>query len=234
MKLTARGGTDAAGVVLFCPASMPADADAQIEDDPAPLIDQLQREGKLVWFPCDSDGGYRLSVYIDEAIPADLGRYAKEERALPVLTIVGDAYFGGIEYVFAADDGRVQRYPHMCTTVAIPAGDYSGSVYSVDTPENVRDAWLLGRAGVRRLRVHRLHNVVAALAVFGVATTAVSVCFLPWAFWCGFLAISVTLAALAFVLLRSDAVKAVAAADRDFEEAFPDYVVHLRSTGHAG
>ena len=63
MKLTASGGTDAANIVLFWPDNLPDDADATLKGDPVDLVDQLQKDGKLVWFPCLSDGGYTVATW---------------------------------------------------------------------------------------------------------------------------------------------------------------------------
>lgn len=100
MKITASGGTDVAGIVLFWPDNLPAVADFALRDNPVALIETLQEQGKLIRFPCDGDGGYTLAVFVREDIPDELRSCCEDEVQIPVLTVRGVGYFGGMEYMF--------------------------------------------------------------------------------------------------------------------------------------
>jgi hypothetical protein len=62
MHLTLAGGTDAAGMELFDPAALGDDFDSQMKGDPADLMEQLAREGRLYWINTHADGGFSLGV----------------------------------------------------------------------------------------------------------------------------------------------------------------------------
>ena len=56
MKITARGGTDAASIGLFWPENLPDGADAVLWSNHLALVEELRDQGKLLSFPCDADG----------------------------------------------------------------------------------------------------------------------------------------------------------------------------------
>src|SRR5438067_4253166 len=127
MKLTARGGTDGAHMVLFWPATLPAGTDDALEDDPVALVERLKADGKLIRFPCDSDGQYTVAVFVRTPVPSDLLAVCKEPEHYLRLEVKGDGYFGGLEYLFQEDRSLLDRFPHMAEPIRIPDGTYTAT-----------------------------------------------------------------------------------------------------------
>src|SRR5207237_9307150 len=97
MKLTASGGTDGTTMLLSWPDNLPDDGDRLLRDDPIDLLEKLDAEGKLIYFPCAGDGHYRLSVYVGEEVPGELAAMCREHKRFARLVAAGEGYFGGGE-----------------------------------------------------------------------------------------------------------------------------------------
>jgi hypothetical protein len=227
MKLTATGGTDGANIVLYWPDQLPDDADARLEHDPVALIEQLEKDGKLVTFPCEGDGHYTVAVFVHEDPPPDLLKYCREHKTHPSISARGDGYFGGTEYVCKRDCAFREKYPHMSTKIAIPDGTYAATVYEVDAPEELESQWLLDHAGPAAVRISNAVGVIA-LAI-GLCTLAAlaGLAFMSWTVWLWIVGIDTALVATAWALARTADYRAVAAARIEFERAYPAYVLRL-------
>lgn len=227
MKITASGGTDGASIVLFWPNHLPDDFDETSQDDPLPIIEGLRDEGKLIWFPCDGDGTYRVSIFVRTPLPDTLQAVCKQEECIPLLAVKGEGFFGGLEYVFKTDRTLVEKYPSMLQPVAIPEGAYAATVYRTDVPDAVYETWLEDRAGRGAKRLWYVNTWLAAAAVIGALATVVGACVLSWAAWYWVAEFAALSALAAIGLHRTPACQAVRQAKAEYEEEFPDYIVHL-------
>jgi hypothetical protein len=228
MKITARGATDAANIVLFWPDNLPDHADAQLASgDPIPLVECLRDHGKLIWFLCDSDGDYTVSIYVRSGIPDELVAHCKDEEIIPALTVRGVGYFGGMEYMFKEDSTLLKKYPGMCEQIHIPEGIYSARVYRVDTPEELYESWMETHTMPRAKRLWELHSTIAAGAVVSVPVSLLAFFWLPWAISFCLLAVASALVFSAVAMSRTDWYKSVAKVNENFGYTFPAYVVHL-------
>jgi hypothetical protein len=227
MKITARGGTDGANIVLFWPDNLPDDADDCLERDPIAMFERLRNDGKLIWFLCDSDGEYSVAIFLHCAVPDGLVPYCKDEEHIPVLTVRGVAYFGGMEYMFKLDRRLLGKHLSMCEEVVIPDGTYSARVYRTDVPESVYDSWLVSHAGASAKRLWDMHGTIAACAVVSVVATLIAFFGVSWSVWFWFAAIASTLVASAALMSRTHWYKSVDKAQAEYAKAYPAYVVHL-------
>ena len=69
MRYLLQAGTDAASLLLFDPAALPADFERQFQSEPVEVLDRLTRCGQAFWINVDGDGSYLLHAYVDEPIP---------------------------------------------------------------------------------------------------------------------------------------------------------------------
>ena len=87
---------------------MPENADASIKSDVDggfTLVEELHREGKLIWFPCDGDISCDVTVYVNEPIPEALAKFCHADPDWAQLNnyrrllVKGDGVFGGIRRI---------------------------------------------------------------------------------------------------------------------------------------
>lgn len=227
MKINAKGATDGANIVLFWPDNLPDDADDQLQDDPITLIEDLRDQGKLIWFSCEGDGEYTVAIFHREPIPDDLLKYCENEERYPTLHVNGGGYFGGMEYIFKRDSSFLDKYPHMCEPVAIPDGEYSANVYCTNVPEKLYETWIVENLGRSAKRWWDFHGYVAALAIAGVFASLVGLFVMSWTIWYVVMASTILAGLAAVVMSRTETYKAVANAQREFEQLYPSYVVEL-------
>ena len=129
MIIHAKGGTDCGNIVLFWPDNLPDDADIKQRKGDIEAFDQLQEEGKMIWFLAEGDGGFNVSIFIDEAVPDYLREFCGDEDHYPILLANGDAFFGGMEFLTKTNLDNLQQHPYMCEKVEIPEGKYKAWVY---------------------------------------------------------------------------------------------------------
>jgi hypothetical protein len=228
MKLTAIGGTDGASIVLFWPDNLPDDGDQRLNDDAVELVEQLQKEGKLIWFPCDGDGEYSLSVYVGSEIPAEVRAVCRAYETIPKLTPRGKGYFGGMEYVFKSDRSFLDKYPHMAEVVRIPEGTYEACVYTTEVPNETVDAWLEKRVGPRVKRLWKLHGIFAKLAATSVLAILIAAFVVDRTIWFWMGIITASFIAAAIGMTRTEWYRKINEARKQFEREFPSYVVELK------
>jgi hypothetical protein len=227
MKITASGGTDAANIVLFWPDNLPADADVVLKNDPIALVKKLEDEGKIVWFPCGSDGSYSIAIYVRSEVPEDLIVYCKNEEKIPSLIVHGNGFFSGMEYMFKNNPGLAEKYAGMCEQVQIPDGNYSARVYCTEVPETLYDSWLSKHAGAGAKRLWKIHGIIVAFSVVGVLASLVAFFAVTWTVWFYILAIAATLVLSAVGMSHTDWYKTVSKARNAFGKEYPSYVIHL-------
>jgi hypothetical protein len=226
MKITAHGGTDAATIALFWPDNLPEGADRLLQKDPLELAESLRKEGRLLWFPCDGDGDYTVAIFVRSPVPDYLRALCEDEERYPTLVVKGQGYFGGGEYMFKHDSSFLKKHPRMCERVVVPEGAYAATVYRTNVPEEIYEAWLKDHAGSRAKRLWDFHGVLAACSVAAVVLSLISFAF-PWVVRYCVMAATLVLVGLAVGLSRTKAYRSVAAAQKEYEKAYPGYVVHL-------
>jgi hypothetical protein len=227
MKITARGATDAANIVLFWPENLPDEGDAMLASDPIALVESLRDQGKLIWFLCDGDGEYTVAIFVRSLVPEDLMVHCRDEERIPVLAVRGVGYFGGMEYMFKQYPKLLTKYPAMCEQVLTPEGTYAARVYRTEVPESLYESWLAAQAGVGAKRLWDIHGVIAAGAVASVFAMFLAFFFVPWTVWFCILAIASALVVCAVAISHTNWYKLVARARVALEKSYPSYVVHL-------
>lgn len=153
------GGTDAASMLIFDPATLPDDYDVRVHHDPIAVIERLFDDGCLYWLDTASDGTYSLGICVGELLPDELVRFARLSGVAARFTVAsGRLYFTGIEYAFRHDDSFLRRYPHMGACCQIPVGTYRLTLYEMDYPEDFHEDRLRQRLSVNDFRLYALMN----------------------------------------------------------------------------
>lgn len=147
MKITAEGATDGGNIVLFWSANLPEDFDSIDDVDRGDLFVQLMESGEFVWFLAEGDGDFTVHIYIDEPLPETVRETCSDEDHYPCLNVNGDAWFGGMEYMYKYDRSFLDRHPGMCEKVVIPDGEYEAWVYRTDAGGPEGDAVIAANAG---------------------------------------------------------------------------------------
>lgn len=227
MKLTASGGTDGANIVLFWPDNLPENADQLLADDPIALVEDLQTEGKLIWFPCEGDGSYSVAIYLQEEIPEPLRQFCQHEEEYQQLAVRGEGYFGGLEYMFKHDRQFLDQHQGMCQPVKMPAGQYSASVYQTEIPQAFAASWLREQSGAAAMRISNLQGWLVSLSVLGVFASLISLFILPRPAWFALASVTAILIGGCALLSKSEAYQTVAKAREEYERTFPTYVVRI-------
>lgn len=238
MKLNARGGTKSGNLVLFWPELLPADFDDRWDAEPNELLKELEAAGQIItidleawaqFFPNEVDGEYSLGLYIDEAIPDHLQNYCTLHSKVEGLQVAGVGYFAGLEFIFQNDRSLLDRQPRMGSPLQIPAGTYSGEVFGTEVPAEVYETWLREQAGESAQRLWWVQTWFASVGIvalmvfvgclfFGTRTTVLATG-----------TVSTVLLAIAWLLSRTASYRRVQQARRDYELAYPDFVVRLKS-----
>ena len=223
------GGTDVANMVLFWPAHLPADAATQLAEQPLEFTETLREEGRVIWFLCDGDGSYHLTVYVDEQPPAQLREFLGDEEHYPQVQVQGKTLFCGLEFLHdSAKEAREER-PEMCATLEIPEGVYQAKVYRTHLPPSFSRHWLMKRLGARRYRMLHWQHLLSKASMFGVFGVLLSFFFLTWPVRLGMIGVVVLTFLAAVYLARSEACQEAIEAIDEFSEEYPEYVVVLKS-----
>jgi hypothetical protein len=223
-------GTDAATVLLFDPAALPADFDARSGDDPAGLFEELTRAGVVWYFETGGDGSYLLHAYVDEPVPDDLRPYLGERLPGDGLACVsGRVYFAGSEYAFRDNDSFLRRYPHMGEAFPLAPGAYRLAVYEMDYPAGLAEERLRAAVPPAAYTLHQGMSWFVLAAGVGLIGLIASVWFAFRAPW--FVPAAIGLAGLVaapFVVARLPAYRTASAAWRAVNRELPAYVAEMR------
>lgn len=223
------GGTDGGNMVMFWPENLPEEADTMLENDPLSFAETMREEGKIIWFLCDGDGDFSVSVFVDEEPPADLKGFLEEEEHYPDVYVKGDTYFGGLEYMYREDDALLEEFPQMCGNLKIPNGVYQGNVYRTNIPPAFSRTWLMQRMGTRQYRVLHWQQLLSKAAMLGAVGVLFAFFFLVWYVWLATVGMVALTFAAAVLLARSESCREAIVAIDEFTEKFPEYVVVLSS-----
>lgn len=235
MHQTLKGGTDAAGMVIFDPAALPGDFDARQKEDPAELLEQLTQGGRLYWLDTHSDGGYSLGVYFSNELPDHVKPYARSLAAYEQFHVPsGRLYFTGVEYSFRDDDSFLRKYPGMGEVADVTPGVYRADLFEFEYPEDFHEGLLRQRLPAAQFRIHNLMNTLvpigclASLAILG-SLALLKWVGLDWAMWAGMvLPVGLVLIALPLLLARLPAYRQADAVYKDVQKEFPGYGILLR------
>ena len=227
MRITASGATDGGNIVLFWPENLPDDFDELRKGREGEVIDRMRGEGRLIWFPCDGDGDHTVAIFLGEPVPQFLSEFCRDEETYPRLSVRGEGFFGGLEYVFKRDASLLERYPGMMERVRLPEGDYGARVWRTDLPEGFRDQWLRKHAGAWAVRVWRAHMNLMLLAIACALATLVALCLVPWRVWFCTAGAVVGIVLVGEALTRTRAYKSVEAGREEYGRTYPSFVVEL-------
>ena len=123
MRVELEAGTDAATLLVFDPAALPPDYDRRRDHDPLELHEALAEQGRALLFETGADGIYRLHLYVDEPVPADVRAACQNPITVERFQIPsGRLYFTGAEYGFRRDDAFLRAYPQMGASAEVGAG----------------------------------------------------------------------------------------------------------------
>ena len=228
MKITASGGTDGANIVLFWPENLPVGADEIFADDPIDLIEKLRDEGKLIWFLCEGDGDFSVAVFVGSPAPVELMSLCKDEESYPELTVRGDGYFGGMEYIFKKPGSLQEKMVGMIEKVQIPDGTYSARVYRVAHTDSFYNSWLVKHVGASAKRLANVQVKLGVCAFIGILASMISFFFTTWAGWMYVVGATLICTVAAVGLCFTKSCKSVADARKDFNREYPSYVVLLK------
>lgn len=223
------GGTDIGNMVLFWPDNLPDEADTLLADDPLEFAETMREEGRVIWFLCDADGDYSLSVYLDEEPPVILREFMGDEEHYPQLQVQGTGLFGGLEFLHKQDADLLEERPAMCSTLEIPPGVYQARVYRTQIPPNFSRQWLMQRLGPQGYRMLHWQQLLSKASLVGAVGVLFSFFFLSWPVWLTVLLIVVVTFLGAVLLARGAACQEAIVAIDEFTEKFPEYVVVLKS-----
>lgn len=188
MKHIIEAGCDGAALCFFDPAALPVDFDAQVDNDPVELMEQLQKQ-QLFWFKeTGGDGGYMFHVYVDEDVPLSLRNKATIIDSFEAFSIPsGQLCICGAEY--AANNplvgnsftptGGLEKYSGMGSIVELAAGNYAIELLEVEWEDEDWDSANEAVVSKEQLRHHRrLEGVMAFCFFVGVIDLLFSVPFL--------------------------------------------------------
>lgn len=223
------GGTDGANMVMFWPANLPEEADTMLVNDPLSFAETMREEGRVLWFPCDGDGDFSVSVYVDEDPPMQLNAFLGEEENYPDVHVKGLTYFGGLEYMYREQNPLHEEFPHMCGHLRIPDGLYQGNVYRTDIPPAFSRQWLMQRLGPGRYRVLHWQQLLTKASMLGGIGVLFAFFFLKIFVWLAVIGVVALTFVAAVLLSRSESCREAIVAIDEFTEKFPEYVVVLTS-----
>lgn len=239
MKHLINAGTDVASLCFFDPSALPEDVDARIQKEGKATCEALVREGRLGWIDYDSDGGYLLQFYLDEPVPPEAMRHARNPQTIERFHIPsGIVYAAGAEYLEKNPaQGRLKKYPHMGGSFQLPPGDYAAKSWSIEWPEDAIERAIDARLGPEGARQRKRGDwtgwAVMACVLLGGGLALASYFSLKESgslragYGWGWLVFAV-LATFTFKLMRRDTALRERPEVREIEQQFPSFVVQLQ------
>ncbi len=141
MRYVIEAGTDAASLLLFDPAALPADFERRFQHDAVETLERLSGDGSACWINTDGDGNYLLHAYVDEPIPAELLAHAVDPDVIGEFRVPsGRLFLTGSEYAFREDDSFLRKHPHMGGSVTLRPGAYRLALYRTEFPDDSLEA----------------------------------------------------------------------------------------------
>jgi hypothetical protein len=236
MRYLMEAATDAASLILFDPAALPADFERQFQDEPIGTLDRLTRFGYAFCLNTGRDGSYRLHAYVDEPIPSSLWDSVYDPRCVTDFQVPsGRLWFTGSECAFHDDPSFLEKHPHLGSSLAIQPGTYHLTIYRTAYPDGFLETQFKDSVSPWEYRLWTSQTVLVPLAL---------------AAWTGLILIYFTTArvpshhypsfvlalifSLPFAVRISGAYRALKARYASMEQEFPALVARLMIRGPAG
>ena len=138
MRYVIEAGTDAASLLFFDPAALPADFERRFQRDPAETLERLAIDGSACWIDTGADGKYLLHAYVDEPFPMDLWGHLHEPRSIAEFRVPsGRLLLTGAEHASRHDQESAQKQPVEVNSISVRPGVYRLIVYRTEYPANV-------------------------------------------------------------------------------------------------
>lgn len=229
------GGTSTASMVLFDPASLPADFDILVNDDPAAAVETAEERGQLVCLPED-DGGYLLHLYVDEEVPPYLAGHLQPKVCQSTLVVTsGKLCYSGIEYVHREDDTLLRKSPAGGEWASIPAGQYRTTVRTAYYPKGTLEEELRARISRAGWVIFRLEQSLGDLMVIAFVALLGSLIVSLGSVWNYYaLGAAVVTSAVLFLLHRLPLYKRVSGEWTAVQRKYPKFLVVLKRLGAKG
>lgn len=237
MRHVIQTACDGATVCCFDPAALPEDFDKQFDDDPIPLFEKLEREGRFWWTSTESDGAFLFHIYLDESPPEQVMKRAIDPRPMDKFQVPSGVLWAcGAEYAAKnpADENpdALAGFPHMGGKCEVPAGEYKLSAWRTEWPEDeIQEAirYSLGEAAYKKKTLlNTAFGGCILLSLFGWLVPALGLG--PGEIWFGIIGASWL---MMFALGRYLTKLENSAEWREPERDIPGIILHLERLGTA-
>lgn len=229
MKLHVTGGTNLQDLVLFWPELLPADFDHLPGEEADTTIERLRDAGQLIWLPTTKSGEFHLGLFVGDPVPELLASFCQLTTKVEALDVPGEGWFGGMEFLFREDRFLLDRYPRLCTAIAIPPGRYSAEVFRTEIPDDVYEFWLRDQAGAAAQRWWWLQTWIASLGVVALLVLVGCLFFGTRQLVYSSLVVAAVLLCIAWLMSCTAGYQRIQKARQEYCQAYPDYVVRLRT-----
>lgn len=223
---TLESGTDAANMVLFDPEVLPAGRAEFGQEE----VEAAAAEGRLVHWYTAADGSFRLRLYVEEPVPAELASRAVNGVTGRLLRVPGGrVYFAGVELLL---DGETAWRSEA--SAGLPPGDYVIDAFEVDWTEGDDQAFQrhwearVGVLGARLVSGLEVATAVALLVTLGSLIPAVVLLFTRPSGLLEFAPWLLGLWVVILVVWRLPGVRRIQGVREELQQGMPDGVVALR------
>lgn len=231
MRLDVRCKTELEGLSLFWPSRVLEDVQALSSEERESWFADQSSKRRLIHFSFDLDNDpepydfYRLAVFVEEDIPADIGHFLIEQTDLGAVEVPDEAgWFGGSKGISGDPEKSDEVNP-----VEIPPGEYRAFISVFDPPYEFKEIWeraLLSPEGHRARNQMGNRTSCGCLLIPGGIVAGATIGWTPWVF----AAIAIGIAALVLSDRGlGEAVKELEKATKAYEDRFPTFVLHLVS-----
>ena len=167
MRYEIEAGTDAGSLLLFDPASLPADFERRFPSDSVELLERLTRVGHAFWINTDGDGAYLLHAYVDEPDPeSSLGITCTTRRECWTFMSPRASSSSRVRNMrFANTPAFLEQHPHMGGSMAIHPGTYHLTVYRTAYPEGLLEDQFRSMVSAGEYRLWRSMTILVPLAI---------------------------------------------------------------------
>lgn len=231
MRIDVEGGTDIASIQLFWPSRVTEDVQAKSFTERQSWIAEQSEAKQLIDFPCNSDGSYKVAIFIDEDPPEELAEHLVDGKELGRFETPGEsAWFGGFEGI--SSDPTSGKHRNAVNPVEIPAGSYEARLSEFAPPPEFEDLWIQAQLGPEGLATRsRLDSLLGGGGLLGLLGVGIGI-FSDWGL-SAFVLIGVALVlfALAALANRGEGSEQIHQANKAYEDRFASYVLRLVREG---
>ncbi|WP_165074616.1 hypothetical protein [Paludisphaera rhizosphaerae] len=230
-----KGGTDAAGMLLFDPQALPEDFDERTRGEAAQTLEEAAREGRLFRLEPGGNGSYSLGLCVGEEPPEDVADFLRLVDEADRLIVRNRLFFAGIEYGFRDDGSFLAKHPHMGEYADVPPGTYRLRLFVADYPEGIVEDRLRGRvAGAAVWLDGIMRRFLLPIGSLGAIAGMIGLALMGWREWrVTALPVSLAMVLPAFVVSLLPAYREAREARRDVEDGLPDYWAVLERVSDA-